>query len=110
MVRLWQVLTLTVVALGLTMGLMREQGSAFSWALAGAVLVTLAFVAWLALVQPVNSEAGAVMKANPQALPAAWVRLRTRWEYGHAVAFGIHLLGFIALATAIVSSFSGRRA
>jgi hypothetical protein len=53
-----------------------------------AAAITLAFVSWLILVQPVNAAI---------ADGASWATLRTRWEYGHLVGFVFSLTGFIAL-------------
>jgi hypothetical protein len=78
----------------------RHEAAAFRWAVAGAGLLTLAFVSWLLLVQPVNREIAQAASATPELLPALWQALRGRWEYGHALGFALDLLGFCALAIA----------
>jgi MFS family permease len=71
--------------------------AAFRWTLAGALLLVAAFVSWLILVLPVNREVAAALEASPQTVPALWMQLRDRWEYGHATGFVLHLAGFCAL-------------
>jgi hypothetical protein len=75
---------------------------AFHWTLAGTLLLMAAFVSWLILVLPVNRQVAAVLDASPQAVPALWLQLRDRWEYGHATGFVLHLAGFCALVLSIV--------
>jgi hypothetical protein len=76
---------------------------ALGWAGAGAALLTLAFVSWLALVMPVNSIVARAASTAPESLPGLWLELRPRWEYGHVVGFVLDLLGFCALALAVVA-------
>jgi hypothetical protein len=78
----------------------------FRWALAGAVLLALAFVSWLALVAPVNRQIAAALASAPDSVPALWTQLRGRWEYGHATGFALHLLGFCAVVVAVVREAS----
>ena len=61
-----------------------------------------AFLNWLAVVEPVNLEVAAALQSQPDTLPALWVSLRSRWEYGHAAGFVMQLLGFAALVMSIV--------
>jgi hypothetical protein len=79
---------------------------ALPWAVAGASLLSLAFVSWLVLVMPVNSMVGRAALAAPEELPGLWVELRPRWEFGHLVGFVLDLLGFCALAVAVVADAS----
>jgi hypothetical protein len=46
----------SIVAAVALMVLVRSRGASFGWTLAGAALLVLAFVVWLAVVQPVNVE------------------------------------------------------
>lgn len=80
--------------------LRRRGGAPFRWAAAGAALIAAAFVSWIALVAPVNARVAA---AAPAERPALWRDARPRWEYGHAVGFALHLLGFAALAWSALS-------
>jgi hypothetical protein len=63
--------------------LVRRKPAIFRWALAGAVLLGLAFVSWLLLVQPVNRQVAAALESSPGTVPSLWLQLRGRWEYGH---------------------------
>jgi hypothetical protein len=83
--------------------LVRHQRPTFAWTLAGAALLVLWFVSWLTLVSPVNAQIAAALRADPQAVPALWVQLRMRWEYGHAIGFVIQLLGFCALVVSVLA-------
>jgi hypothetical protein len=78
-----------------------------------AVACAAAFVGWWILVYPVNAEivrtwesihpegvsalTSEQFQRPPDAVVAAWARLRPRWEYGHAVVFALQLAGFLAL-------------
>src|SRR5690606_33539545 len=64
------------------------------WRWAAALGVTLSFISWLILVQPVNSIVAAGV---------AWTEgLRLRWELGHLVGFALTLAGFVALVAETV--------
>ena len=82
--------------------LLRRRPITFRWALAGTLLLVLAFISWLLLVQPVNREIAAALENSPNIVPSLWLRLRNRWEYGHMVGFAIHLLGFCAVVVSVV--------
>lgn len=92
----------SLVSAGVLAFLVRGRRPAFRWALAGAVLLALWFVSWLVLVVPVNSQIAAALKSAPESVPALWMQLRERWEYGHAAGFIIQLLGFASLALSVV--------
>jgi hypothetical protein len=81
---------------------LRGRQPAFAWTLVGALLLLGAFVVWLAVVAPVNSQAAAALRQHPDTVPAMWTQLRNRWEYGHAAGFAIQVLGLIALLISIV--------
>ena len=74
----------------------------FRWTLAGTLLLIAAFVSWLVLVLPVNREVAAALDVSPETVPSLWLRLRDRWEYGHATGFVLHLAGFCALVMSVV--------
>jgi hypothetical protein len=93
----------SIVAAFVLAFLVRNERPAFWWALTGAVLLALWFVSWLALVAPVNNQVAAALQSAPESVPGLWIRLRERWEYGHAAGFVIQLLGFSALVISVVS-------
>jgi hypothetical protein len=74
----------------------------FGWTVAAALILLGSLIVWGALVAPVNATWGHVLHANPDVAPAAYARLRPRWEYGHLVAFGAWLIGFICLVISIL--------
>jgi hypothetical protein len=74
----------------------------FPWALAGAVCLALSILLWFLRVQPVNAAWSAALLAGPADAVQAYARLRSRWEYGHVVAFAAWLLGFVLLLVSIV--------
>jgi hypothetical protein len=74
--------------------LLRDQRTALTLAVCGTVFLVVAFIVWLSMTAPVNAK---VLRWNPDAIPAGWEMLRTRWEYSHAIRFVIHLIGVSAL-------------
>jgi hypothetical protein len=90
-----------VAALGLAYG-MRGHDSASRWATAGAVCLVLAFVAWLAIVAPVNGQIADALRNAPDSVPRLWMELRARWEGGHALGFVVQLLGLSALIWSVL--------
>jgi hypothetical protein len=87
--------------------LCRGRGPAFGWTLVGAAFLLLAFGTWLWLVAPVNREVADALRSAPESVPATWMRLRPRWEYGHAVGFVMGLTGFGALLASILAETPG---
>lgn len=77
-------------------------GPSARWAAIGAVCYLLAFAVWLAAVAPANSAAAAAQAMGPSAFTQAWIVLRTRWEFGHAVGFLFQLAGLGALVWSAV--------
>lgn len=92
----------SIVAAVVLAFLVRNHRPAFWWALAGSVLLVLWFASWLSLVAPVNNQVAAALESAPESVPGLWMRLRERWEYGHAAGFVIQLLGFSALVISVV--------
>jgi len=90
-----------VAAVVLTV-LVRRRRPAFGWTLAGTLCLLVAFGIWLMVVAPVNSEVAEALRSMPETVPAAWLRLREQWEYGHAAGFVVQLLGFCALVISVV--------
>lgn len=86
---LLEVATVAAVTVhAMTVGWQRPAGR---FALTAAVLHTAAVGVWL----------GVVLPARPVA--SDWERWRVHWEAGHAVSFGLLLLGFGALVLAVLS-------
>lgn len=76
---------------------------AFEWSLLGAGAMSLAFVSWLVIVQPVNAAVDlALASSGFEGASDAWLLLQDRWEYGHVTGFVLQLLGFAALAVSCV--------
>jgi len=55
---------------------------------------------WAAVVMPANI--GLSTWAITRSTPDDWMALRAQWQFGQAGILGLHLLGFCALATAVV--------
>jgi hypothetical protein len=92
----------SIVAAAVLVFLARGRRPAFGWTLAGASLLLLAFISWLALVAPVNREVADALRSAPESVPALWMRHRARWEYGHATGFALQLIGLAALVTSVL--------
>ncbi|HEY7495882.1 MAG TPA: DUF1772 domain-containing protein [Candidatus Tectomicrobia bacterium] len=92
----------SIIAAAVLVFLVRQHRPAFGWTLAGALCLLLAFGLWLAVVAPVNSEVAAALRSAPESVPTVWMRLRTRWEYGHAAGFVVQLVGFCALLLSVL--------
>jgi hypothetical protein len=89
-----------VAVLPLTFGLaykLRHDSASLRPAFIAAVCYTLAFVLWVALVSPANTQMRAWSLNSP---PENWMIARDRWEYTHAVRFGVQLAGLSALMLA----------
>jgi hypothetical protein len=91
-----------IVAAGVLTILVRKDRAVFRWTLAGLVGLVLAFAAWLVIVAPVNGEVAQVSLEAPAMLPATWLRLRPRWEYGHLAGFVLQLAGFCCLVLSLL--------
>lgn len=82
--------------------LVRRRGSAFRWTLVGTLLFCIGFAVWWTIVFPVNSEIAGIYRTAPANLPEAWMRLRHRWEWGHATSFVLYLASLVALLISVV--------
>lgn len=69
---------------------------------ASAVLLSAALLTWIVVVLPAGLEADRTRIASPSAMQALWPVLRDRWEYGHALSFGLQLCALCTLALSIV--------
>ncbi len=81
----------------------------FRLTLAGALCLAAALGVWAWLVQPVNAEWGRALLGNAASAPEAYLRLRDRWEFGHAAAFTAWLLGFLCLLLSVLSEIRRQR-
>ena len=80
---------------------LRGRGSVLRWTVAGAALLLLAFAVWLLVVAPVNAQISEATRLHAD-VPALWMQLRPRWEYGHATGFVLQLAGFSALLWSVL--------
>ncbi len=87
---------------GVLVFVVRKRQASFRWTLAGALFLLAAFAIWLAVVAPVNAEVAETFRSSPSSVPAAWMRLRNRWEFGHAAGFVVQLVGFCALVISVL--------
>jgi MFS family permease len=99
----------SIVAAFVLAFMLRHDGAARRWTLAGAVFMALAFVSWLALVAPVNSAIADALRTSPDSVPALWQQLRARWEYGHATGFVLTLVGVALLIVSVLVDTPQRR-
>lgn len=88
-------------------GMMRRRPG-FGAALAGTLGLWLSLALWGAIVAPVNAEWGRVIETDPTGVPAAYLRLRLRWEIGHLAAFAVWLGGYVLLLHSALGRESGR--
>ena len=91
------VVQVAAVAAAAGLALRVRRRPSFRLTIVGALGLALSLALWAALVAPVNAEWGRVIHSDPASVPAAYVRLRPRWEYGHLAAFAAWLVGFVFL-------------
>jgi len=92
----------SIAAAAVLVFLVRQRRPSFGWTLAGALCLLLAFGIWLAVVAPVNGEVAEALRLAPASVPEVWMRLRNRWEYGHAAGFIVQLIGLCALVLSVL--------
>jgi hypothetical protein len=92
----------SILAAGVLVFLVRKHRPSFRWSLAGAFGLLLAFGAWLVIVAPVNQQVAAALRSAPESVPALWLELRSRWEYGHAAGFVVQLVAYCALVISVL--------
>ena len=81
---------------------LRRRGTApWSWSLCGAIAVSAGVVVWATVVSPMN---GVLNAWTPETLPDDWMRVRNRWELGHALHAFLFVLAFVSLTMAHVGS------
>lgn len=57
---------------------------------------------WALVVQPVNVAWAAALSQDPAAADSLYTQLRSRWEFGHVVAFAAWFVGFVCVVAAEV--------
>ena len=92
----------SIVAAAILVFLVRKRRPSFRWTLSGALCLLLAFGLWLTVVAPVNGEVAEALRTAPASVPAVWMRLRNRWEYGHTAGFGVQLVGLCTLMLSVL--------
>jgi hypothetical protein len=50
----------------------------------------------------VNAHVADALQNAPASVPALWMQLRDRWEWGHAAGFVLQLAGFCALVVSVL--------
>jgi hypothetical protein len=71
----------------------------FRMSVVAAVATSVGLIAWALIVAPMNAELNAW---TPRTLPASWVGVRNRWEFGHALHALLFWVAFLALAFGVV--------
>ena len=98
----------SIVASGVLTCLIRKRKSAFRWSVSGTLLLVLWFISWLTIVAPVNNQIAVALETAPETVPGLWMQVRERWEYGHAVGFGLQVVGFCAIVISALVETRGR--
>ncbi|TPI29556.1 DUF1772 domain-containing protein [Mesorhizobium sp. B3-2-1] len=85
---------------GLLAWLLREDRSAFSFALAATLLYALSLVLWFVLVKAANNVLATWV---PGPIPDNFEAIRLRWETGHMAVTAAKAAGFVSLLVALLS-------
>ena len=88
-----------VVSLAVLSMLARGRGAVSGLTLAAALLVAAGLALWFVFVNSANRQM-ALWTGVP--LPADWMEVRRRWEYGHAASAIMDLAGFGALVLSVL--------
>jgi hypothetical protein len=96
-------LTVLTLLVGTALVLVLRGQPGFLWTLAGVLGYYIAFVIWLTAVAPVNSQIAAAVTRAPDVVPELWMKLRVRWEYGHAVGFALQFIGLASLLWSVLA-------
>jgi hypothetical protein len=75
---------------------------AFRSTLVGTLCIALSLLLWFLVVQPVNAAWADALRSSPADAVQAYAQLRSRWEYGHLLAFGAWFGGFILLVRGVL--------
>ncbi|HMB90138.1 MAG TPA: DUF1772 domain-containing protein [Rhodothermales bacterium] len=76
----------------------RKREQPYPLILIGTACLAAAFLVWLGLVSPVNTQLATWTSA--EAIPTDWMRWRAQWEYAHLARFILHLTGLSMLLVA----------
>jgi hypothetical protein len=68
--------------------------SSHDWTLAAAILITIGLVDWALVVNPMNAV---LNQWTPASIPPDWMRVRNRWELGHAIQAALFAIAFVFL-------------
>jgi hypothetical protein len=79
----------------------RQDRARFRYVAVSLTMLVLGLIVWISVVAPAHRGLGAWLLQHE--LPANWAELRARWQCGQAAIFGLHLLGYCALAFAIAA-------
>jgi hypothetical protein len=96
-------LTVLTLLVGTALVLVLRGQPGFLWALAGVLGYYIAFVIWLTVVAPVNGQIADAVTRAPDVVPELWMKLRVRWEYGHAVGFALQFIGVASLLWSVLT-------
>jgi hypothetical protein len=88
--------------------LVRKRRVALRWTAGGAFFLLAAFIAWVAVVAPVNGQIAQALVSAPDSVPGLWIALRARWEFGHAAGFVLQLAGYAALVWSCLRELPSR--
>lgn len=80
--------------------------ASFRATLLGTLSLLSSLALWGVLVAPVNAEWARVLAEAPSDAPEVFLRLRSRWEYGHVAAFAAWLLGYALLLVSVLRDAS----
>jgi hypothetical protein len=91
-----------IVAVAVLAFLVRHDRLSLRWSFAATLWLLAAFGIWLVVVAPVNDAISTALRTAPDSVPALWMHLRARWEYGHVAGFVAQLAGFVALVISVL--------
>lgn len=97
------VIQISAIFMAIVVAFLVRHRPVFHVTLFGTLGLVLSLLLWTLLVAPVNAEWLEVMKSAPDSAPEAYLRLRSRWEYGHVAAFVSWLLGFGLLLLSVLT-------
>ncbi len=99
----------SVIAAALLAIFVRRHPTLFRPTWIGAACLGAALLVWAVVVSPVNQEIATVLAADPSQVPARWMSLRYRWEFGHAAGFILQLIGYAALVISVLAAIPRHR-
>ncbi|MGE5646594.1 MAG: hypothetical protein ACM336_12460 [Acidobacteriota bacterium] len=88
-----------VASLAVVSALVRKRRTSFYLTVTALICVAAGLAVWFVFVSPANTE---MARWNSLPLPANWMEVRRRWEFGHAASAVLDLIGFAALTLSII--------